>query len=56
MTERFYTTFEVADTCRVAVETVREWIKDGKLAGVKRGRQYLVAESDLVEYLKEKHG
>lgn len=52
----YYTTDEVADICRVKVETVREWIKDNKLKGIKRGRAYLIAEQDLKDYLEEQHG
>lgn len=56
MTTKFYTTDEVAAVCRVKKETVREWIKDGKLPGVKRGRSYLISEVDLMKYLEAKHG
>lgn len=56
MKGKFYTTDEVAVVCRVQKETVREWIKDGKIKAIKRGRSYLIAEEDLKEYLKEKHG
>lgn len=52
----YYTTDEVADICRVTKETVREWIKDGKLHGIKRGRSYLITEEDLKSYLEEAHG
>lgn len=52
----YYTTDEVADICRVKVETVREWIKDSKLKGIKRGRAYLITEQDLKDYLEEQHG
>lgn len=56
MNEKFYTTDEVASVCRVTVWTVREWIKDGKLKGLKRGRSYLINENDLKAYLEEQHG
>jgi len=52
----FYTTEEVAAICRVTVWTVREWIKDGKLNGIKRGRSYLIPEEDLKTYLEARHG
>lgn len=54
--EKYYTTDEVASICRVKKETVREWIKDGKLPAVKRGRSYLIVEVDLKNYLEAKHG
>lgn len=56
MDEKYYTTDEVAKICRVKKETVREWIKDGKLPGVKRGRSYLISEYDLRNYLEVRHG
>lgn len=56
MTTKFYTTDEVAAICRVTKETVREWIKDGKLNGIKRGRSYLIPENDLKNYLEAQHG
>ena len=56
MDERYYTTDEVALICRVKKETVREWIKDGKLCGIKRGRSYLISENDLRVYLEAQHG
>lgn len=56
MTTKYYTTDEVAAICRVTIETVREWIKDGKLIGVKRGRSYLISEEDLKVYLEVRHG
>ena len=56
MIERYYTTDEVAEICRVTVWTVREWIKAGTLAATKRGRSYLISEFDLKRYLESKHG
>lgn len=56
MIEVFYTTDEVARICRVTVWTVREWIKDNKMSATKRGRAYLISETDLKKYLEEKHG
>lgn len=53
---KYYTTDEVAEICRVTIWTVREWIKEGKLKGIKRGRSYLITEEDLKAYLEEKHG
>lgn len=53
---KYLTADEVASICRVTVWTVREWIKEEKLKGVKRGRRYLIDEEDLRTYLKEKHG
>ena len=56
MKTKFYLTDEVAETCRVTKETVREWIKDGKLVAVKRGRKYLISEEDFKNFLEVRHG
>ena len=56
MKPKVYTSDEVADICRVSVFTVREWIKAGKLVGVKRGRGYHITEADLKKFLEERHG
>ena len=53
---KYYTSEEVANICRVTVWTVREWIKADKIKGIKRGRSYLIAESDLRDFLETKHG
>jgi excisionase family DNA binding protein len=54
--EKTYTAEEVAVICGVTVWTVREWIKAGQLVGTKRGRAYKITESDLRNYLENKHG
>lgn len=42
-----YTTQEVADIFRVKVETVREWLRTGKLTGYKVGRAYLIPQEKV---------
>ena len=37
----FLTVFDVADRLRVHPETVREWVRHGKLGAVYAGRQWL---------------
>jgi excisionase family DNA binding protein len=56
VTEKLYTTDEVAAICRVTIWTVREWIKEGKMKAVKPGKAYLITETDLKNYLEEQHG
>lgn len=53
---KLYSTDEVAAICRVSIFTVREWIKDKKLVGTKRGRSYLITEEDLKTFLEGRHG
>lgn len=49
--QRFLTTQEVAEILGVRVETVRNYIKRGKLPAVKWGRGYRIAQRDLEEFV-----
>lgn len=49
--ERLYTPEEAADTLRVKVRTVMEWLRQGKLRGVKLGRLWRIKESDLKAFI-----
>lgn len=48
---RFLSTQEVAEILGVRVETVRNYVKRGKLPAVKLGRDYKIAQRDLEEFL-----
>ncbi|MGD0969930.1 MAG: helix-turn-helix domain-containing protein [Desulfobaccales bacterium] len=52
MTEKLLTPEDAAKILVVEAETVRSWLRDGKLKGVKMGRLWRVKESDLGEFLK----
>lgn len=53
--ERLYTTHAVAEWLTVSETTVRRWIHDGKLHGVRLGPRTLrVRESDVEAYI-ERH-
>lgn len=54
--DRLYLLSEVAEYMHVTVETVREWVKAGKLIAAKAGRSYVVSDSDLRAYLTERFG
>ena len=55
MTERLHTIREVADGLRVHVETVRRWIRDGRLPATKLGDRsgYRIADADLRRFMDE---
>ena len=38
---------EVAEICRTSVNSVREWIRAGKLRAIRPGRRVLVRRADL---------
>jgi len=43
---------EVARRLNVSLVTVGRWLREGKLKGVKAGRQWRVRENDLQKFLK----
>ncbi len=49
----FYYLNEVAAEFQVNERTVRRWIKDGKLDAMKLGGRWLIAESDIKEFIKQ---
>jgi excisionase family DNA binding protein len=49
---KFYTIQEIATALNVTPQTIRAWIKRGKLKGQRIGRPILVTEKSLLEFLK----
>ena len=45
--ERYLTVDETADTLRVHADTVRRWLRSGRLRAVKFGKVYRIPESHL---------
>ena len=50
---KFYTIPETASALKVTSQTVRAWIKRGRLKGMRIGRPILITENNLKEFLKE---
>ena len=50
-----YTTDQVAELCQVTAYTVRNWLKDGDLRGVKLENQWRIKRSDLLQFLNERY-
>lgn len=50
---KFYTIQETAEVLNVTPQTVRAYIKQGKLKGQRIGRPILITEKNLKEFLKE---
>lgn len=48
----FYTIPETAKALRVTPQTVRAWIKQGKLKAIRIGRPILITESNIKEFLQ----
>lgn len=51
---KFYTIPETAEALNVTPQTVRAYIKQGKLKGQRIGRPILITENNLKEFLKAK--
>ena len=49
---KFYTIPETAQALRVTPQTIRAWIKQGKLKGQRIGRPILITEKNLKEFLQ----
>ena len=49
-----FTVEEVADMLKCDVETVRRWLREGQLQGVKLGRAWRVQKKDLDQFIKER--
>lgn len=52
--EKYFSCKEVAEITGKSIRAVWNWCKSGKLkAGRPGGREYVIKESDLVEFLSE---
>ncbi len=49
---KFYTIQEAAEALNVTPQTVRAYIKQGKLKGKRVGRPILITENNLKEFLQ----
>ena len=49
---KFYTIQETAETLGVTAQTVRAYLKQGRLKGKRIGRPILITESNLKEFLQ----
>lgn len=52
--ENRYTCQEVADLYHVKIGTVWSWIRNKQLSGIKVGKQYIIRQSDLEKFEKER--
>ena len=48
---KFYTIPETAQALRVTPQTIRAWIKQGKIQSQRIGRPILITETNLKEFL-----
>jgi excisionase family DNA binding protein len=51
---KFYTIPETAEALRVTSQTIRTWIKQGKIKSQRIGRPIYITERNLKEFLQAK--
>jgi len=49
---KIYTTEQIAEMLQVDTDTVRNYIKNGRLGAFKIGRDYRITEKDLYNYVE----
>ena len=54
--ERYYTIEEVAVHLNISVSNMRRLVSSGTIPAMQIGRQYRIAETDLVLFLKQNRG
>ena len=52
--DKLYTPEEVAERLQLSEQTVRRWLREEKLKGVKLGSKWRIRERDIQELLEEK--
>jgi excisionase family DNA binding protein len=50
---KFYRIPEVAEALKVTPQTIRAWIKQGRIKAQRIGRPILITENNIKEFLKE---
>lgn len=53
MPERFYSAEELAEYLKLGPQTVRAWIREGKVKAIKFGRSWRIADDELKRILAE---
>ncbi len=52
MAEKLLTPEDAAERLAVSPKSIRDWLRAGKLKGVKAGKLWRIHESDLEDFLK----
>ena len=52
--ERYYTVEEVCGKLQVSDQTVRRWVKSGKLTAFKPGKELRIRPADLEKFLESR--
>ena len=50
--EKLLTTEQVAELLQIHINVIRKWLKEGKLPGIKLGREWRVDPQDLEAFIQ----
>ncbi|MFA4937202.1 MAG: helix-turn-helix domain-containing protein [Patescibacteria group bacterium] len=56
MEKEYYSTIEAANILQVSRKTISQWVRRGKIKGVKIGRNYIIPRSAIPEKLGQTIG
>jgi excisionase family DNA binding protein len=51
---KYHTVKEIADMLQLTERGVQKWIREGKLAGYKLGREFRIEENDLKAFMESR--
>jgi excisionase family DNA binding protein len=52
--EELLTTEEAIKILKIHPKTIRLWLREGKIKGVKIGKEWRIAKSSLLEFIQQK--
>lgn len=55
MGDRLLTVEDIAERLALTPRVVRAWLRDGKIPGIKLGREWRISEKRLDEYIRDLH-
>jgi excisionase family DNA binding protein len=53
MMEQWYTLKEIAEKFKVTVQTIRNWIRQGKIRAIKLGGNWRISQSEVDNFTEE---
>jgi excisionase family DNA binding protein len=54
VSKQYFTVEDIAEELSVSVDTVRNWIKQGKLEAYKVGRDYRISREQFEKFMEER--
>jgi excisionase family DNA binding protein len=54
VSKQYFTVEDIAEQLGVSVDTVRNWIKQGKLEAYKVGRDYRISREQFEKFMEER--